>query len=270
VVERARAPLDLADVIAAAWNACVRHWTLLVRLSLLAALVTTAINLAVVRMGPPAPAGEEVTREEVETLLADLTPYMLLALVVALFTHLALVRASLDILTGGEARFGESYGAGLRALPVALVSLLTAVVLFSLLTAIVTVLMALLPPFGLLIPVLALYLFICWLFTPQAIVGERRGPFAALRRSRALVQGQWWRTCLVGLSVTVLYLFPGIVFPAIGARFDSEVAASAGAGLASLVAAPFLAMGHTVLYLDIRLRKGEPLRPAPPPERAVL
>lgn len=250
------APMDLPDIIAAAWAAGVRHWWLLVRIALLGALLSAAINFALLKTAPIVAEGQEATEEQVRDALTGAAPLFAAATLVSLFTHLALVCAGLELLRGRPAGADAALWAAVRTLPAGLVAaLITLAVGVSLVATVI------LAPLG-------LYFLINWLLTPQVIMDERRGSLGALRRSRLLVRGQWWHTCAVGLSVLVLYLFPGIVFSWVGASLGSDVAMSAAAGLATLLAAPFLALGHTQLYLDIRQRKGEPMLPTPPPERA--
>jgi hypothetical protein len=149
-------------------------------------------------------------------------------------------------------------GAGLRASPAGLLAMIVIVLLCGSLVASV-----LLSPLG-------LYLAVSWMLALQIILDERCGPIAALRRSRQVVRGQWWRACGIGCCLIVLYLFPGIVLAAVSGGWNSDVATSIAAGLAYLLSAPFLAVAHTQLYLDIRLRKGEPVNPTPPAERIPL
>ncbi len=257
-MQRAASPMDLPDVIAATWNACVRYRRILLSIALAGAVVSAVANFGVIRLAPDVPEGEQITNAQFEGFLRASAPWFAAALVANLFTHLSLVHSGLHLFRGQPSGVGEAFVAGARSLPAAAIAGMIAFLFcLSLLIAVI------LAP-------LALYLFVGWMLAPEVIVDERRGPFAALARSRRLVRGQWWRACTVGLAILVLYTFPSIVMAAIGGATNSEFGASLAAGLASLVAAPFLAIGHTQLYLDIRLRKGEPALPASPVERASL
>ena len=264
MIQRAPAEMDLPDIVAAAWKACVRHWSLLVRIALLGALVSAASVYVLIEL-TPAPAGdEEPTAAAVQEASRRAAPVIVAAAVTSLFTHLALVRAGLDVLRGRPAGVLRALGEGLRRLPAGTVAVF--VILFV--TAALLSAATLVPPLGLIAGPLIAYVAVSWLLAVEVVVDERRGPFAALRRSRELVRGLWWRTCIIGLSVLVLYLFPSIILAWVGGAFESELVQSALAGVAFLLGAPFLALGHTQLYLDNRRRKGEPVEPSPPLERA--
>ncbi len=250
--------MSLPDIIAAASTACVRHWSLLVRIALLGALVTVAVDVTLLKIAPDIPEGAQPNSAEVSRWLRNVSPLLGVAVLASLFTHLALVRAALTILRGESAALGTSLATAARALPAAMIAAVVAVMAGAILTA------------TLLLAPLALFLLVNWLLTAQTLVDDGGGGFAALRRSRQIVRGQWWRTCMIGLSVLVLYLFPSILLGRVAGALDSEWAAGLMAGLSFLVSAPFLAFGHTQLYLDIRARKGEPVRrPAPPEDRTI-
>lgn len=266
MIGRASPPMDLPDIVASAWNAYLRHWPLLMAVALLGAVATGLANFGVLASVPNLPEGVEPTAAEVRHYLQTATPYLAGAGLMTLFTHLALVSAALHVLRGEpDAAVTSALAAGVRAFPAALLAWLAAfLVIVSLLTlgAVTVIGILLLGP-------LAVHLFVGWLLTPQFIVDERLGPFAALGASRRLVRGLWWRTCAIGLSVLVLYAFPSIIISQLTANYSSNVAVSIVAGLVALVSAPFLALGHTQLYLDNRLRK-DAARPAPPPTGVAL
>lgn len=104
--------------------------------------------------------------------------------------------------------------------------------------------------FLLLVPMV--YFAVCWLVVgPIAVVEETFG-MSALRRSRSLVQGRWWRTLGV-LVVSSLITFAisyalGIVFayiPVVGAILGGAVQG---------VASAYQAVVLMVLYVDLRCR----------------
>lgn len=250
--------MDLPDIIAAAATAWARHWAVLARVALPGAVITAAVNLALIAVVPQLPEARDPTPAELRHTLAAATPLLAAAVVVSLFTHLALVRSSLDLFRGQATDAGRAFLAAARALPaMAIVVGITLAICAALLATVF------LTP-------LALYFLVNWMLAPQFVVDERASGLRALREARLLVRGLWWRSCAIGLSVLVLYVFPSIILAQMASATGSDTVLAVAAGVAFLIAAPFLALGHTQLYLDNRLRKGEPARPAPPRENASL
>ncbi|WP_218220511.1 hypothetical protein [Nesterenkonia sp. Act20] len=101
----------------------------------------------------------------------------------------------------------------------------------------------------------ALFLALCWvtaavMYSPAAVIVERRGPLAAIARSWRLNRGRWWRN--IGL-VALLYVILGIVFTIASAPLMITVAAAdllQGSALpaASGEWAGFLVFALTELY----------------------
>src|SRR5262249_1651359 len=71
-------------------------------------------------------------------------------------------------------------------------------------------------PFG-----LPWYFGALWMLATQSVILEGLGPSAALARSKALVQGEWWRAFgtvfLIGIIVSVLQYLPSVIFRTIAA-----------------------------------------------------
>lgn len=103
-----------------------------------------------------------------------------------------------------------------------------------------------------------IYALVRFAFVSQAVVVERRSVFGAFGRSWQLVAGSWWR--VFGIA-TLLYLlavaFLGAAWYAIALNADSSKAAAAAIPLAEIVVWPFVFGVLTVVYNDLRLRKGE-------------
>ena len=102
-------------------------------------------------------------------------------------------------------------------------------------------------------------------FAVQAAMVEGRGPVSALRRSRELVQGQWWRVALVGGLVVGLGGATGAL-----AGMVLLLITNASFGIVNLVAAvvyvavmPYVALVLAYLYFDLSVREEstEPNRP---------
>jgi hypothetical protein len=120
--------------------------------------------------------------------------------------------------------------------------------------------------------VVAAYLYTAFALAPPAIVLERQGVVASLRRSRSLVRGAWWRTfgilLLVNLIAQVLAGILGVPFTVL----TLLVAWVTGDGLnvyailpllvtalgtivASAVTWPFTAVSTALIYVDRRMRR---------------
>ncbi len=114
--------------------------------------------------------------------------------------------------------------------------------------------------------VLVVTLAIYWSAAVQAVVIEGRGPARALRRSADLVRGSWWRVAGVTLVLALAALGLGIILQmpfAILSRAIAPAQATAlssvvdllGAILVGVAVPPVLAIGGTLLYYDLRVRK---------------
>jgi len=111
------------------------------------------------------------------------------------------------------------------------------------------------------------YAFVRWALFIQAIVLENAGPAEALRRSAALLRGQWWRTALL---LSLLSLGQVALGSAASSLLGSLADAAAGATAAGLVGGlafslvsvayfPIAANALTLYYLALRART-EPCR----------
>ena len=93
-----------------------------------------------------------------------------------------------------------------------------------------------------------LYLMVRWSFILQVALLERLGPLAAMSRSSALVKRNWWRvmnmTIIIGIITVGISIILGTV-PTIGPT------------LGSILSTPIFAIGITLLYYDLRVRKEE-------------
>lgn len=141
-------------------------------------------------------------------------------------------------------------------------SLLAASLLSSLAVAAVTIFTAFVAsPF-------ALFLYVSWQLTPQAIVLEGRRARAGLARSTDVVRGAWWRVAWLLIVVGLLRLFAAAVPGGLGfliAGFTSSedlLGGGAGVVLLAIVAAlvdcvvvPVALTANTLLFTDLRLRR---------------
>jgi hypothetical protein len=167
-----------------------------------------------------------------------------------LFNQLAFMRYAFDSWAGEGGRPASAYSAAVhRFLPGLAASAIT-VLVFAVGCAT-----------WLGIPV-AIYFLVCWSFAGQVCIVEcETNPLRALRRSRAIVRGSWWRAAGVLAAITLLSLLPSFAADWLSVG-RASVAIELGA-LATAVAAPFLASAQTRLYLDLRLRNHESITPSP-------
>jgi hypothetical protein len=107
-----------------------------------------------------------------------------------------------------------------------------------------------------------IYTFVSWYFVVQAVVLDGERGLAPISRSAALVRGNWWRSAGTGLA----FLIPSAIATAlIGAAFaplasaaNSDAVLVAGEIVADALTLPFLAIGATLYYLQLRERAGAP------------
>jgi hypothetical protein len=118
-----------------------------------------------------------------------------------------------------------------------------------------------------------LFLTIRWSFTGQAVMVESAGPLIALRRSWHLVAGSGWRVLgyvlgfglLVGLIAGLLGAVFALLVNPIRLVGLTQITIDAGrlaistfiASVISSVVVPIPAIALTLLYFDLRFRKGE-------------
>jgi len=113
-----------------------------------------------------------------------------------------------------------------------------------------------------------IYLGVALYFGTQAVVAESRSPVDALRRSRDLVRGQWWRVFGIGIVFSVMI---GVLTALITAGIDigadaadSQALALLGAMIGDVLTIAFTALAATLVFFDLRVRhEGAP----PPPPR---
>jgi hypothetical protein len=117
--------------------------------------------------------------------------------------------------------------------------------------------------------VAAIYVGVLLALAPAALVLERQPVTGALRRSRALVRGSWWRVAgilaLAAIISTVVSAIISVPFGLAGGglvglgghpslSFGELLASSVGGLLASTVVRPFSAAVVALLYVDRRMR----------------
>ena len=105
---------------------------------------------------------------------------------------------------------------------------------------------------------LLFFILVVWYFHAQAIMIEGRRNLDALSRSYQLVKGSWWR--IFGIAMLFVAVMFGFFVVALIPIVIVIVIANQSVGIilfgvVAVVITPFMAIGGTVLYLDLRVRK---------------
>jgi hypothetical protein len=102
----------------------------------------------------------------------------------------------------------------------------------------------------------ALYFYVAWQLVQQVIMFENRSIRDALGRSHELVRGHWWLTIRV---VALLWAIGIVTGPFLGFILIflnwSPIAVNAVGSLIFALLIPYIALGRTLLYLDLTSRE---------------
>ncbi len=245
----AAVPADLGDIISDAVSLCVRRSALVLPMAAITVAGSALLSVgmeALFRYLPASP-GAPIVLHSAPPMAGLLLPA---GFAVVLFNQLALARFAFDCWFGAGGRVVPAYAAAVRRYLPALLASLIALLVFTVGFAT-----------WLGIPV-ALYFLVCWSFAGQVcVVEDEANPLKALRRSRAIVMGAWWRTAAILIAILLLSLLPS--FLADWLSVGREHTALVLGAFATVIAAPFLAAAQTRLYLDLRLRKHESITSTP-------
>jgi hypothetical protein len=100
------------------------------------------------------------------------------------------------------------------------------------------------------------FVAVSWYFVAQAVVVDGARGFAALARSGELVRGNWWRALATGLVFNIAVAIPStvvnIVFELAGRAANAEAVVVLGDIVYQAFALPFVAVGATLFYLQLR------------------
>jgi len=156
------------------------------------------------------------------------------------------VHAVVEIGDGRRPRFGSVALQGLRVLPVVAAAEIIANLLIGLGT------LAFIVP--------GLLLALRWSVVAQTAAVDHEGWLPALRRSRGLTAGNYWR--ILGLLLTVGVLSFAVSSAASAASVGSSTSVgSVAIGIAvQTITASFVALTLAILYFDLRAREPEPER----------
>lgn len=287
-------PLGLGELLDGAVGVLRRYPRPTLGLSAVVAVVTTLANVLLLLsafrplVDPDSTAAIETgSSEALEAALGGAAVGGLLTAVLALLSGAVLT----GILTAvvGKAVLGQPFGLGeawaqVRPLLLRLIALAFVVATASAVPLLVTVLLAgLLLVVGgaallvVVIPLVlagcaaAVYLYVRLSLAPCALVLEKVGLGASLRRSSVLVKGDWWRVFGISLLTVVVAQFVALVIQApfellgygsagdvlsgsdaLGTR--TLIASSIGSILAATLVAPFTSGVRALLYVDRRIR----------------
>jgi hypothetical protein len=107
-----------------------------------------------------------------------------------------------------------------------------------------------------------IYTFVSWYFVVQAVVIDGVRGLAPISRSSALVRGNWWRSAGIGLAFLIpaalVTVVVGFAFAPLASAANSDALLVAGEIVADALTLPFLAIGATLYYLQLRERAGAP------------
>lgn len=179
-----------------------------------------------------------------------LAGYALILLVVP-FTAGANIQAAIDIATARPTSIAAVFNRVLRRY-------------FGIYGVVVLVfLMGLLFITIVLIP-LVIWILVSWSMAIPVLLLERAGPLTSLRRSRALVRGNWWRLFAIFI---VTYLLAGVISSGVGALVGGVAALVPGLSadvrggvlltvlaVTSALTEPVFPIVVTLLYFDLRVR----------------
>ena len=101
---------------------------------------------------------------------------------------------------------------------------------------------------------LFLFLLVLLAFYPQAVMVEKMGVLASFRRSAALVKGEWWRLFGIGCVYGLVFAVPLVTAIFLSSGANPVLGVLVSAFIATL-AMPWMFIGATLVYFDLRLRK---------------
>ena len=152
-----------------------------------------------------------------------------------------------DVLTGRKPDIVACYARAFGVLlPTAVV---TVIVLLALLGSAILMLILIGIP-------LFFYLLVIWFFALPVVVIEGRDGIAALKRSRELTLGSWWRLFGIGIVFTLLVIAAaipvGVILGLVSLASINVV--EVGSGVLAALVTPFFYAGSVLVYVDLRVR----------------
>lgn len=105
-----------------------------------------------------------------------------------------------------------------------------------------------------------IYLAVSWYFVVQAAVVDGVRGTATINTSTMLVRGRWWHSAGVGLCFQLCVGIPSLVaadvFESLARAANSDALIVIGNVLIDTIALPFVAIGATLYYLELRQLAG--------------
>jgi hypothetical protein len=232
-------PRDLSALVTDSFSLYRRHfWTLLA----VALVVVVPVHAIVLGVGlGQFSGGFDSTPAPASTLVPGLTRL----LVVTPLISVMMLDALLAVAGGRRPGLASTIQAGLDAFgrvfwPVLIAVLCIAATLFTV--------------------VLPFVLLVRWFFVPQVVVLEGKRSTEALRASWELTRGFAWRVAGLVFVVQLLFYLAGALvaqpLAALGRSLDSEAVALAATTLTEVLVAPPVGIFASLLYFDVRSRKG--------------
>ena len=193
---------------------------------------------------PPRDLGQLIT-ETVSTYAKAFLP--LIAFLLSIPSGAAAVFCVGDVLTGRKADIVTCYSRAFGILlPTAVVTVIVTVALAA--SAILMLILIGIPLF--------FYLLVIWFFALPVVVIEGRDGISALKRSRELTLGSWWRLLGIGVVFTLLAIAAAIpvgIVLVIASSASSNVV-GVGSGVIAALLVPFFYAGSVLVYVDLRVR----------------
>jgi hypothetical protein len=106
----------------------------------------------------------------------------------------------------------------------------------------------------------ALYLYVSWYFVVQAVAIDGLRGFQAVNTSSSLVRGRWWHSAGMGVGFWIVVAIPALLatggFEELARGVNSDALVIVGNVLIDTLTLPFVVIGATLYYLDLRARAG--------------
>ncbi|MEF9883255.1 DUF7544 domain-containing protein [Streptomyces sp. P9-A4] len=289
-------PLGVGEILDGAAKTLRAYWRTVLTITVTVALISqTANTLAQRYLVPQTPATSpdvtpvealEQSLDAVQSSLIGMGPSLLVTLMASVVSAALLTMVISRAVLGRPVSLGSAWQEArprllqLVGLTLLLAALSTAVVTVALLPGVLIggaagVALALLGGLGGIAA--TLWLMIRYSLASPALMLERQGVFASLKRSAKLVQGSWWRifgiTVLTQLLVFVFAMLVAIPFMIIGIAADGEglsgliegtstgfgwpflIVTGIGGVITSAITYPISAGVTVLLYVDQRIRR---------------
>ncbi|HZU75235.1 MAG TPA: glycerophosphoryl diester phosphodiesterase membrane domain-containing protein [Dehalococcoidia bacterium] len=242
--------MSLPDIVSTAFGIVARNPGRFLILTLPSALLlcgTSALTTLISERAGLSSVKDTLTAAQSQAAVAILGISAVAGLVELVLSELGVIPATLAALLGRKPSVAISFRTAIRNLKGGLLVFVAWAAVGLLVGSVV-----LLP--------LAIWIGIRWSFALHEMTTQQIGPRQALRQSWVLVGGTWWRVFLIELAIGFLASLPVVLAGRAVNSTSSDALALAVVTLAYWIAAPFLAASITVLYADVKLRKGERLQ----------